>query len=224
MVLKGDDELNLQKLFKTQAELDERIVKEKGLEEQDLLDKKVLALQVELGELANEWRGFKFWSEDQRPRVENWVECFACDGTGDLNHEVVQEDAEGIGGHAYIDCEECDSSGTSHMVNPLLEEYVDCLHFILSIGNAIEFGNYTMIGYAPAPRKIEFAFLITFEAMSNFFHAWHTGDETRVEIKYTTIFDCLLTLGNMLGFTEEQIEQAYYEKNETNHERQANGY
>jgi len=39
--------MDLTKLFKAQKELDERIVKEKGLEGQDLLDKKILALQVD---------------------------------------------------------------------------------------------------------------------------------------------------------------------------------
>ncbi len=188
--------MELQKLFETQAELDQKIVEEKGLQGQDLLDKKILALKVELGELANEWRGFKFWSENREPRTK-----------GD-SFRYVNKHYENVIGYK----------------NPLLEEYVDCLHFILSIGNAIEFGNYTMIGYAPAPKKIEHAFLLTFEAISNFYNNWHLGDETRTEIKYTIIFDLFLTLGNMLGLTEKQIEQAYYEKNEINHARQANGY
>src|SRR5690625_5163995 len=95
--------MNLTKLFKTQAELDKKIVEEKGLQGQDLLDEKILALQVELGELANEWRGFKFWSEDQEPRTE------ICYGPPEIPDVCVYS-------------------------NPLLEEYVDCLHFILSIG------------------------------------------------------------------------------------------
>ena len=33
--------MNLTKLFKTQAELDKKIIEEKGLEGQDLLDKKI---------------------------------------------------------------------------------------------------------------------------------------------------------------------------------------
>ena len=40
--------LNLDKLFKIQAELDNRIIEKKGLQGQALLDKKILALQVEL--------------------------------------------------------------------------------------------------------------------------------------------------------------------------------
>jgi len=39
--------MNLTKLFEAQAELDKRIVEEKGLQGQNLLDEKILALQVE---------------------------------------------------------------------------------------------------------------------------------------------------------------------------------
>src|SRR5699024_4388479 len=85
--------MNLNKLFPLQKQLDEHIVKEKGLEGQDLLDKKILALQVELGEL-------EFYPE-------KWSHC---EGTGIEGGRV-------------------------------LEEYVDCLHFILSIGNDLEFSN-----------------------------------------------------------------------------------
>lgn len=57
--------MNLIKLFEMQKVLDDRIVREKRLEGRDTLPEKILALQVELGECANEWRGFKFWSEDR---------------------------------------------------------------------------------------------------------------------------------------------------------------
>lgn len=39
--------MNLEKLFEMQRVLDERIIKEKGLEGQNLLPQKILALQVE---------------------------------------------------------------------------------------------------------------------------------------------------------------------------------
>src|SRR5699024_5544203 len=99
---------------------DLHIVKEKGLEGQDLLDKKILALQVELGELANEFRGLKFWSENQEPNVLSY-KCSECGFTRKEN----------------IDCPLADEHYEFYMIgfNPLLEEYVDCLHFILSIGN-----------------------------------------------------------------------------------------
>lgn len=63
--------MNLTKLFETQVALDEHIMQEHPeLQGQNNLDWKLLALQVELGECANEWRGFKKWSKDQEPRTK----------------------------------------------------------------------------------------------------------------------------------------------------------
>src|SRR5690606_9719609 len=96
--------MNLTKFFNLQRQLDEHILDEHPeLKGQDNLDWKILALQVELGECANEWRGFKKWSNDQEPRTRKLV-------NGDI------------------------MKGEYEYSNPLLEEYVDCLHFILSIG------------------------------------------------------------------------------------------
>src|SRR5690625_6116245 len=105
--------MNLQKLFKIQADLDKRIVENKGLQDQDLLGKKVLALQVELGELANEWRGFKFRKENPETRYEST--------------EIYVHGYERAGQNVRASIEE-------YKRTPVLEEYVDCLHFILSIG------------------------------------------------------------------------------------------
>jgi dimeric dUTPase (all-alpha-NTP-PPase superfamily) len=56
--------MNLQRLFELQRQLDAHIEKEHPRQEgEDRLVKKILALQVELGELANELpEVFKFWS------------------------------------------------------------------------------------------------------------------------------------------------------------------
>src|SRR5579875_595315 len=115
----GCQRMNLTKLFEIQRALDDRIVKEKGLAGKDLVPMKLLALQVELGELANEWRGFKFWSEDQEPRLSN-PNCDLCEGSGVYEKVTDMPD--------YPEVLTCVCA------SPLLEEYVDCLHFILSIG------------------------------------------------------------------------------------------
>ena len=47
--------MNLQKLYALQKELDSRIVSEHNLQSENLIQRK-LALQVEIGELANETR------------------------------------------------------------------------------------------------------------------------------------------------------------------------
>ncbi|PLT31204.1 dUTP diphosphatase [Peribacillus deserti] len=54
--------MNYDQLFALQKSLDLHIETMHGLRKEELFDKKVLALLVEVGELANETRCFKFWS------------------------------------------------------------------------------------------------------------------------------------------------------------------
>lgn len=182
--------MNLIKLFETQKILDQRIIKQHGLEGQDLLPQKILALQVELGECANEWRGFKFWSKDQSPRGYNLY----MEGRG-----VEQK-------------------------NPLLEEYVDCLHFMLSIGLEIDCTPEYIVGVKHPEGNIAHQFL---QIQANLSAVWIFGigevGEQR-EVDYTFAFSMFMGLGELLGFTWNQIEQAYYSKNEINHTRQDTGY
>jgi|SRR5690625_1517269 len=196
--------MNLQPLFETQKTLDDRIEKEKGLEGQDLLDKKILALQVELGELANEWRGFKFWSENQEPNTDI---CSKCDGKGMYTATVNNLSMTGK-------CNNCYGKG-KHFDNPLLEEYVDCLHFILSIGYTIG-RNYFVYDEFLEEKQTN----ITKQFQRVFGYAFLITEDNYC----SELLMSFINLGEMLGFTWEQIEQAYYDKNKINHERQSNGY
>lgn len=233
--------MDLTKLFEMQRKLDARIVKEKGLEGQDLYPNTVLALQAELLEFANEGRWFKHWSENQEPRTEVEVKCTACDGTGDLNYEAVQEDAEGSGNHEYVDCGECDASGVSGMKNPLLEEYVDSLHFFLSI--ALQKGWESTLYLYEEQLKTDgdfdggltgvFLEMLYFLNKSHFEHPKKEEDEKfksnfgfpRKQYFFRVAWNLFLDIGTHgFGFTFEQIEQAYYAKNAINHTRQEKGY
>lgn len=162
--------MNLAKLFEMQKALDERIVREKGLEGQDLLPNKILSLQVELGELANEWRGFKHWSS---------------------NREMRRDKA--------------------------LEEYVDCLHFILSIG--LELGVDINREFSPW-----WKFTDTTKMFLQLFWWFETLERDELLWDFPSFVELFLALGDLLGFTWEEVEQAYLAKNAVNHERQANGY
>lgn len=173
--------MNLTKLFEMQRELDERIIKEKGLEGQDLLPQKILALQVELGECANEWRGFKFWSKDQQPRYEKKTIAFADPG-----------------------------GPFEHVSYPLLEEYIDCLHFILSIGNIHKITQFDDLELIEESITFYFTKLLRVE--------WES------KVSYMVAVPAFLKLGEMLGFTWDQIEEAYMSKNRINHDRQSTGY
>lgn len=56
--------MNLEKLYKMQEELDKYIIKNRNIvmSDEELLNKTILALLVEVGELANATRCFKHWS------------------------------------------------------------------------------------------------------------------------------------------------------------------
>lgn len=202
--------MNLQNLFEIQKELDEHVEekhpRKKG---EDRLAKKILALQVELGECANEWRGFKFWKKNREPRTAIEVFCDECQGTGT---------PIGIPEESGVDCWKCEGAG-SYFKNPLLEEYVDCLHFILSIGLELNipviYGTETKWDELTSDETdITQQFLLVFENVNKLVHP----------IDWINLFEEFYILGKMLGFTWEQIEQSYLQKNRINHERQNNGY
>ncbi|MFJ7971289.1 dUTP diphosphatase [Psychrobacillus sp. NPDC096389] len=205
--------MNLAKLFETQRVLDERIMeKHPELRGQENLDWKILALQVELGECANEWRGFKRWSNDQESRTS--VRCPRCSGEGTYA-------AHYIGGYNQVDCSFCNATGSVR--NPLLEEYVDCLHFILSIGLELNIQNHYAdeVNFNIGSRTKK---TYPIKEFKNMFMKIAIFVALPLEKEYTNLLSAFTTLGDSLGFAEEQIENAYFEKNAVNHERQANGY
>lgn len=56
------EKVNLKELYELQAGLDEEIARNHNVNYESTHEKRLLALTVELGELANETRCFKFWS------------------------------------------------------------------------------------------------------------------------------------------------------------------
>lgn len=190
--------MSFKKIFPIQKKLDDRIVEQHGLEGQDLLLEKILALQVELGELANEHRGFKFWSKDQKPRT-----C------------IIDKDGE---------------TANQYYRNPLLEEYVDCIHFFISIALELEIDpeNFEVTEDYTQPTTT-LTFNRVFSTVSSLDIL--LDPETPCSISKETVqetlregFSCFIGLGEMLGFTWQQIEDAYLKKNEVNHQRQDGGY
>lgn len=226
--------MNIEMLYEMQKELDERIIREKGLEGQDLLPNTVLALQVELGELANEWRGFKHWSNDRVPRIAVGVKCTTCKGNGEI-----PDLANGFG---FTNCPDCGRSGVV-VVNRLLEEYVDCLHFFLSIAvkngwkddlyvwrEAIEDVQEKGLsgGVMDAFLEISYWLLKMYMEQEGDEGFRKIADMLGISTKQFCfrnawfVFVCLGVVG--FGFTLDQITDAYVEKNRVNHERQENGY
>ncbi|SFB39626.1 dUTP diphosphatase [Clostridium frigidicarnis] len=161
--------MNLPKLFQLQKNLNDRIEEEHNLNNNSLLPKRILALQVELGELANETRCFKYWS----------------------------------------------TKGPSDK-DTVLEEFVDCLHFILTIGIDKNFYDID-VELIPSESSITDQFLNLYIDINDLVI-------TSSKDHYVTLFEDFISLGNSLGFDSKDIEEAYLKKNTLNHKRQDNGY
>lgn len=161
--------MNWDTLFSMQKNLDDYIAKNHHLEGQVLLEERFLALLVELGELANETRCFKFWSTKSRSDTE-----------------------------------------------VILEEYVDNIHFLLSIGLHKGY-EFSQIDHSIGEESETKAFNQVFAKCLEFYH--HQSEEN-----YLHMFRGYLHLAKLLGFSENDIIEAYHKKNEVNYERQETGY
>lgn len=165
--------MNLANLFESQKKLRSHI----NYNEPDRFNKLILALLVEIGELANELpKLFKYWSH----KKNNYKNA--------------------------------------------LFEYVDGLHFVLELGIELDYFPSSVPGLYHSTKTTQFIELYYKVSELNFaVQEWGKKDII-VHDCYQEIFDYYLSLGKSLGFTWEQIEQAYYDKNRVNHERQDNGY
>lgn len=213
--------MDIKKIFETQEQLDAHIIKNHPVQPgEDRVSKKVLALLTELSECAQEWRQFKFWSNDQVPRTWKRVNCPTCEKKGFVRGNPPVDPIKGkhaLGNHWY----HCDDCAGFLVVdkNPLLEEYVDCLHFIVSIGIELNIN----------PDDLLFPLGVPKDNAQDLFISLHQ-DIAHIDLSrkknhhYQYTFLRFMELGLQLGFALEQIEDAYYTKNKINHTRQENGY
>lgn len=164
-----DNTINIKDLFSKQKELDLKIQKEHHVTYESTHNKRILALLVELGELANEVRVFKFWS----------------------NKEASPKEI-------------------------ILDEFADALHFFLSIGIDIGSNKYLY--------TMEFdKTLIVNQFLETYNSVVHLYKEC-LEENYEKAFQQFFTLGISLGFSQEDILEAYYKKLQINYIRQMTNY
>jgi dimeric dUTPase (all-alpha-NTP-PPase superfamily) len=182
----GVERMNLPEIFKLQKALDNRILQGHGLKRTPF-NETVLAFIVELGECANEWRGFKYWSTRQNPNKEGWY-------LDDYGDEVIR--------------------------NPLLEEFVDKLHFLVSLGLTLKIDPAAVKVSDPKNWQAEDItqqyLLIAGKANALFLY--------RCRVDWEALFHMLMGLGDLLGFSQDEIFAAYKKKNAINHQRQAANY
>jgi len=169
--------MKVKKLCEMQQVLDNRIMKEHRLEGKDLEDNKILALLVEICELANETRCFKHWS----------------------------------------------TKGPSEQ-HVLLEEYVDSLHFFLSIANQRQYDVDRLYDVYLTDFTVKDEQWTLVEAFKDIMSKILMMEHNQDPYHYIHAFAAYLNIGKMLGFTWEQVEEGYMRKNEINHQRQDTGY
>ena len=159
-------------LLEKQRELDDYIMRERGLTHDETIEQRKLAFVVELAELAQEWRGFKYWSDNQQPS------------------------------------------------DKMLEEYVDVLHFALSLHNfyggdtdftssSVKSTTEKWSGDKPYP-LIVFLSIIN----HNYDYSWNSG---------VTLY-MVLVISIRLDLQVDDILKEYDRKYQINIERQNNGY
>lgn len=209
--------IDTDKLLAIQEELHDQLVKEHHLENEDLLPNTILALMVEVGEMANEWRGFKHWSHDREPRVVKKVRCEECEGTGNLYWDVNYTDQE----KKYLECGVCKGFGKIK-INPLLEEFVDGLSFIYELWII---SNFEAVGrklnYYTLPRNSRIT--IT-ERLLDLYKRIHNLCGEINHDSLSVLYSNYLYIGSLFGFKPEQIEQAFIEKKKVNYQRIEEGY
>lgn len=162
--------MDIKKMLDAQAELDKVNMEKGGIKEYPL-DMVQTAYRVELGELLQEWKQFKFWK---------------------INKGEIDRDK-------------------------MLEEWADCMHFALSLENYDICHNEGYYDYISKHAE---------EDVEKYLYAendiYIVLKRCFTDFNYTVEYTIIL--GLKLGFTMEELEQAYWNKNKINWDRIENNY
>lgn len=162
-------EVFLKKMYEAQEELDARIQEEHDVTYANTRLKRILALLVELGELANETRCFKFWSLK-----------------GMSKKEIV------------------------------LDEFADGLHFFLSLGITLKC-QVEKIEVETTSNDLTEIFLSLYQKVSLLVDDFSSDN-------YFEAFKLFLSIILTLGYSSEDIYDAYFKKLQVNYDRQDHKY
>lgn len=195
-----EDVMNLEAMFQTQKKFDSTFT---DVDKKTKIKNKFFALLVEMGEAANEApQTFKYWSSNPKPATLKTAEKFA----KYYNQPIMPIDGD-----------------------PLLEELVDKLHFILSLGNELNLsGDVKTYVYLTNGDIVDMQMHFT-EAVTDLYFHWRiTCDELSTlhdaNKTYGLLLGYFFGIAHELGYSESSLEKAYYDKNQINYERQKNAY
>jgi dimeric dUTPase (all-alpha-NTP-PPase superfamily) len=161
--------IDLKLMLAEQAKLDAHIQQQHQVTYASTREKRLLALLVEVGEMINETKTFKFWSK--KPSAEKPI---------------------------------------------ILDEYADGLHFLLSLSIEVQSQEHHY-QIATITKTLTQATLDVFLAISNLCQSFTTQALEKS-------FQHYLNLIPLLGFTSEEVVEAYFKKLGVNYTRQKNAY
>jgi dimeric dUTPase (all-alpha-NTP-PPase superfamily) len=161
--------IELTPLLAEQAKLDAHIQQQHQVSYASTREKRLLALLVEVGEMINETKTFKFWSK--KPSAEKPI---------------------------------------------ILDEYADGLHFLLSLSIEVQ-SSKSLYEIAIISKTLTQATIDVFQAISDLSKSFSIKTLEKS-------FQSYLNLIPLLGFTSEEVVDAYFKKLGVNYIRQKNAY
>ena len=204
--------MNFKKLQAMQAKLDEAISADKApMTAEERFNKTLVALSVEIAEVANCAEHFKFW-KDNKGKVDS--KRFIV--TPVIVNNLIKDD--------YLD--NLDNTTMQYVTEKqahrltLIEECSDALHFILSLANQGDFeinGIGTHFKVADDTDSLEENVIFLNQLIG-------LADLKRFHSDLEMIIDVFFIYVNQLGVSQQKLEQAYYDKNKINYELLENGY
>lgn len=201
--------MNFKKLQAMQAKLDEAILADKApMTAEERFNKTLVALSVEIAEVANTVEHFKFW-KDNKGKVDEkrFIESVS----------ILTREEDGLLYDSHLDVYV--TQNEAHRLT-LIEEFSDCLHFLLSLANQIDYEIDTkLIKIVKYPRN---QLDTLYVALQNKIINLATGYDKLGSLKSLVSF--YMSYVNELGITLQGLEQAYYDKNKINYERLEDGY
>ena len=194
--------MNFKKLQAMQLELDNSILSAKPqMTAEERFNKTLVALNVEVAEVANCAEHFKFW-KDNKGKVDG--KRFL--KTGEEIYEYRCNRTNSLYTHAE-----------AHKLT-LVEECSDALHFILSLANQLNEQLLDVVERYDNFNQEEW-YLEILTDIKNM--KWDEKNKWRALRDLNIDF---YHYYSSLGITTQELEQAYYEKNEENYRRLREGY
>lgn len=203
--------MNFNKLQAMQLELDNSILSAKPqMTAEERFNKTLVALSVEVAEVANCAEHFKFW-KDNKGKVgeKRFLKSY-----NSFYEEELYSDK--VTGNREISFEQ------AHKLT-LVEECSDCLHFILSLANQLGYEIDENLLLTSEIQKEHFYLKLNYY-ISACYNNYSRGSLGFCQTNLRKIIFYYMSYVNALGITTQELEQAYYEKNEENYRRLREGY